>query len=259
MNSDDAAQKAPLTFSDLLVVLFSAGGLAGGVILALKSPEAEMQIHGVILAAAAILTLLAGLADGASRTYSDNVVKGAVVAAIIWGVAGVLASRYIAWESAFGRLHSLQNSTVIFAFGGNVLLALSFYVVQRTSRARLYGRFAPWFVFIGFNTMLAMTGATYVLGFSEGKEFIPPEWDADFWFSLVLVMYLFVFVGTIWRSKEPGAHVGNWFFIVFVVIVTVLHIGNNASAPVSLLGSKNYALYSGVQDAITQWWRSHWW
>ena len=38
------------------------------------------------------------------------------------------------WTS-FGRLRPLHTSAVIFAFGGNVLIATSFYVVQRTCRA----------------------------------------------------------------------------------------------------------------------------
>ena len=49
----------------------------------------------------------------------------------------------------FGRLRPLHTSAVIFAFGGNVLLGTSFYVVQRTCRARLAGDLAPWFVVLG--------------------------------------------------------------------------------------------------------------
>ena len=40
----------------------------------------------------------------------------------------------------FGRLRPLHTSAVIFAFGGNVLLSTSLYVVQRTCRARTRGR-----------------------------------------------------------------------------------------------------------------------
>ena len=40
------------------------------------------------------------------------------------------------WTS-FGRLRPLHTSAVIFAFGGNALICTSFYVVQRTCKARL--------------------------------------------------------------------------------------------------------------------------
>jgi len=68
-------------------------------------------------------------------------------------VVGFLAGVFIAFQLAypqlnfewaqgyanFGRLRPLHTSAVIFAFGGNALIATSFYVVQRTSAARLWG------------------------------------------------------------------------------------------------------------------------
>ena len=87
--------------------------------------------------------------------YNMGPVKFASVAAVFWGIAGFTVGLYIALELAFpllnldlpwitfGRLRPLHTSAVIFAFGGNVLLATSFYVVQRTSRARMVGEIAP--------------------------------------------------------------------------------------------------------------------
>src|SRR6266508_3266338 len=89
--------------------------------------------------------------------YNMGPVKFATIAAVFWGSAGFLVGLWIALELAypalnfdlpwisFGRLRPLHTSAVIFAFGGNVLIATSFYVVQRTSRARLAGYLAPWF------------------------------------------------------------------------------------------------------------------
>ena len=37
----------------------------------------------------------------------------------------------------------------------------------------------------------------------------------------------------------------------------MLHIVNNLAVPVSWTGSKSYSLFSGVQDALTQWWYAH--
>ena len=37
----------------------------------------------------------------------------------------------------------------------------------------------------------------------------------------------------------------------------MLHVVNNLAMPVSFLGSKSYSLFSGVQDALTQWWYGH--
>ena len=37
----------------------------------------------------------------------------------------------------------------------------------------------------------------------------------------------------------------------------MLHIVNNLAVPVSFFGVKSYSLFSGVQDALTQWWYGH--
>ena len=87
--------------------------------------------------------------------YNMGPVKFATVAAVFWGIAGFAVGVWAALELAFpvlnfdlpwltfGRIRPLHTSAVIFAFGGNVLLATSFYVVQRTCRARLAGDLAP--------------------------------------------------------------------------------------------------------------------
>lgn len=74
---------------------------------------------------------------------------------------------------------------------------------------------------------------------------------------MVWVAYLAVFLGTLFNRKEPHIYVANWFYLSFIVTVAMLHIVNNLSMPVSFLGSKSYSLFSGVQDALTQWWYGH--
>jgi cytochrome c oxidase cbb3-type subunit 1 len=51
--------------------------------------------------------------------------------------------------------------------------------------------------------------------------------------------------------------VANWFYLAFIVTIAMLHIVNNLTIPVSLFGTKSYIAYSGVQDAMTQWWYGH--
>ncbi|MFN8829419.1 MAG: cytochrome-c oxidase, cbb3-type subunit I [Labrys sp. (in: a-proteobacteria)] len=201
--------------------------------------------------------------------YDMGPVKFAALAALFWGVAGFLIGDIIAWQLAFpalnfdlpwtnfGRLRPLHTSAVIFAFGGNVLLATSLYVVQRTSRARIAGHIAPWFVVLGYNVFIVIAGTGYLLGVTQGKEYAEPEWYADLFLTVVWVVYLFVFLGTLWKRKEPHIFVANWFYLAMIVTIAVLHLVNNATLPVSLAGSKSYIAWSGVQDAMTQWWYGH--
>jgi cytochrome c oxidase cbb3-type subunit 1 len=86
--------------------------------------------------------------------YLDEVVKYGVIATMFWGVVGFLVGVIVALQLAFpdlniepwlnfGRTRPLHTSAVIFAFGGNALIATSFYVVQRTSRARFSAATSP--------------------------------------------------------------------------------------------------------------------
>ena len=151
----------------------------------------------------------------------------------------------------------MHTTSVIFGFGGNALIATSFYVMQRTSRARMPDQLSPLFVLFGYNLfcLLAVTG--YMMGVTQSKEYAEPEWYADLWLVVVWVTYLVVYLRTLARRKEPHIYVANWYYLAFILVVAMLHIVNNLAVPVSFGSAKSYSLFSGVQDAMTQWWYGH--
>jgi cytochrome c oxidase cbb3-type subunit I len=157
----------------------------------------------------------------------------------------------------FGRLRPLHTSAVIFAFGGNALIATAFYVVQRTSAARLWGGNLAWFVFWGYQLFIVLAATGYVLGSTQGQEYAEPEWLADLWLTIVWVAFLAVFMGTLLKRREPHIYVANWFYLAFIVTVAMLHVVNNIQVPVSIFGSKSVPVWSGVQSAMIQWWYGH--
>ena len=207
--------------------------------------------------------------EGAGVAYMDDVVRAGVIATIVWGVVGFLAGTYIAFQLAFpelnwglswtsfGRLRPLHTSAVIFAFGGNALICTSFYVVQRTCATRLWGGNLAWFVFWGYQLVIVLAATSYLLGGSQSREYAEPAWHIDLWLTVVWVAYLAVFMGTLFNRKEPHIYVANWFYLSFIVTVAMLHVVNNLAVPVSIFGSESYSLFSGVQDAMTQWWYGH--
>ena len=202
-------------------------------------------------------------------TYHDGPIRVATIAALFWGIAGFLAGLYIALELAFpwlnfdlaflnfGRLRPLHTSAVIFAFGGNALIATSLYVVQRTCKTRIAGDIAPWFIVWGYQLFIVLAATGYLLGVTQGKEYAEPEWYVDLWLTIVWVVYLIVFLATLAKRKEPHIYVANWFYLAFIVTIAMLHLVNNAAIPVSLTSAKSYILWSGVQDALIQWWYGH--
>ncbi|MHA1547701.1 MAG: cytochrome-c oxidase, cbb3-type subunit I [Alphaproteobacteria bacterium] len=252
------------------------------LIIAGKADDTAYSFHAFLFAvasAAAVLTIFnhymkrpAELPpreiDGKPNYYLGPV-KFATIATMFWGIAGFSVGLWAALELAFpvlnfdlpwisfGRLRPLHTSAVIFAFGGNALLASSLYAVQRTSRARLVGNMAPWFVVLGYNFFIVIAGTGYLLGITQSKEYAEPEWYADLWLTVVWVTYLLVFLGTIIKRKEPHIYVANWFFLAFILTVAVLHLINNAAIPVSIFSPKSYIVWAGVQDAMIQWWYGH--
>jgi cytochrome c oxidase cbb3-type subunit I len=205
----------------------------------------------------------------AETGYMDGVIRYGVIATAFWGVVGFAAGTFIAWQLAFpdpgfglpwttfGRPRPLHTSAVIFAFGGNALIATSFYVVQRTSATRLWGGNLAWFVFWGHNLFIVLAATGYVLGSTQSKEYAEPEWYVDLWLTIVWVAYLLVYMGTRIKRKEPHIYVANWFFLSFIVTVAMLHVVNNLAIPVSIWSSQSVILFPGVQGAMVQWWYGH--
>ena len=205
----------------------------------------------------------------AAVEYDDGIVRLFVAAALFWGVVGMAMGVLIAAQmvfpslnldlpwTTFGRLRPVHTSGVIFAFGGNALIGTSFYVVQRTCRARLPGRFAAEFVFWGYQLFIVLAALGYVMGATAGREYAEPEWFVDLWLAAVWLTYGGLFVGVLLRRTEPHIYVANWFYLAFIVTITLLHVVNNLAVPVAWNEAKSYSLFGGVQDAMTEWWYGH--
>ncbi|HEV7435379.1 MAG TPA: cytochrome-c oxidase, cbb3-type subunit I [Pseudorhizobium sp.] len=201
--------------------------------------------------------------------YYDAPTKLGIILTLLWGVVGMGAGFWVAallawpdftfdaaWAS-FGRLRPVHTSGVIFGFGGNALIATSFHVLQRTSRARLPDQISPWFVLLGYNLFCLLAASGYLMGLTQSKEYAEPEWYADIWLVVVWVVYFAIYMRTLARRKEPHIYVANWYYMAFILVVAILHIVNNLAVPISLGSAKSYSLFSGVQDAMTQWWYGH--
>ena len=270
---DTSVERA--AFSDAAAVLASVVLAVIGFMLARDGLSVPMQISGAIMLLAGTIAGLYVATHPTNRVadraegYFDGPIKVATIACVFWGLVGFLAGDLLAWQLAFpalnldlpwtnfGRLRPVHTSAVIFAFGGNALLATSLYVVQRTSRARLHGKWLPWFVVWGYQLFIVLAAAGYVLGVTQGKEYAEPEWYVDLWLTIVWVAYLLVFLLTLMKRQEPHIYVANWFYLAFIVTVAMLHVVNNLAIPVSFYDTLSYPLFPGVQGAMTQWWYGH--
>ena len=188
------------------------GGIAlslaimGSIVAARYAHDSGFAAHAWIFATgflAGLVWLVRRYANGIPADdltpYADGVVRAGVIASVFWGIAGFLVGLIIALQLSFpnflyfpdlpftnfGRLRPLHTSAVIFAFGGNVLIASSFYVVQRTSKARLFGGILPWFVFGGYQLFIVIAATGYLMGITQSKEYAELEWPLDLLITVV--------------------------------------------------------------------------
>ncbi|MEO6975372.1 MAG: cytochrome-c oxidase, cbb3-type subunit I [Gallionella sp.] len=199
--------------------------------------------------------------------YDMDVVRWFSIAAVIYLVIGTLLGVYIASELAwpvmnfdipyitFGRLRPLHTNSVIFAFGGSTLMATGFYIVQRTGAVKLWSNGLAWFTFWGWNLIIVLAIITLPLGITQSKEYAELEWPIDIMIAVVWLAFGLNYIMTVAIRKSSHIYVSNWFFMSMIIMITYLHVVNSLAIPVSL--TRSYSIFSGVQDAMIQWWWGH--
>lgn len=205
--------------------------------------------------------------------YDNKIVKMFLWATILWGIVGMLvgltvallfiypgllefagSGNAISWLS-FGRLRPLHTNAVIFAFVGNGIFLGVYYSTQRLLKARMFNDVLSRINFWGWQAIIVAAAITLPLGFTSSKEYAELEWPIDIAVVVVWVVFGINLIGTILKRRQRHIYVAIWFYIATLVTIAVLYIFNNLEMPVSAF--KSYSVYSGVQDALVQWWYGH--
>lgn len=226
--------------------------------------------------------------------YDNKIVYAFLYATIIWALVGFLAGLTIAsllyWPEipewifgtddskihsilhsdikgliqtqgsfGFGRLRMIHTSTVIFAFIGNSIFCGIYYSLQRLLKTRIYNNILSWIHFWGWQAIIILTVVTFILGINTSKEYAEHEWPIDILITFIWIIFGINMFGTIIKRRVQHLYVAIWFYIGTWIGITMLHIFNNLAIPLSwnILSPKSYSIYSGVQDALVQWWYGH--
>src|SRR5688500_3643639 len=163
-----------------------------------------------------------------SELYNYKVVRQFAVMTIVWGVVGmavgVLIAAQLLWPQlnfdipwlSYGRLRPLHTNAVIFAFGGSALFAASYYVVQRTSHARLFCDRLAAFTFWGWQAVIVLAAITLPLGITSSKEYAELEWPIDILIAAGWGDYAGGFFCSLWKREIPRSCLTNSFLRVFI-------------------------------------------
>jgi cytochrome c oxidase cbb3-type subunit I/II len=199
--------------------------------------------------------------------YDDRSVRRFIFATVLWGavgmLVGVILALQLAWWPAnlntpyltFGRLRPLHTNAVIFAFTGNGVFAGIYYSMQRLLKTRMWSDKLSAFHFWGWQAIIVSAAITLPLGLTEAKEYAELIWPIDIAIAVVWLAFAANFFGTIAIRKVKHLYVAIWFYMSMVITITVLHVVNNLALPVSL--TRSYPIYSGLTDALVQWWYGH--
>ncbi|MBI2518629.1 MAG: cytochrome-c oxidase, cbb3-type subunit I [Opitutae bacterium] len=199
--------------------------------------------------------------------FNDGIVRQFMLAAVLWGVVGMLVGVLIAtqlnfWQAnfqtawlSFGRLRPLHTNAVIFAFVGNMMFAGVYYSTQRLLKARLASDFLSQLHFWGWQLIIVSAAVTLPLGLTRGKEYAELIWPINIAVAVIWVVFAANFFWTLARRNEKSLYVAIWFYIATIITVTMLYVVNHLSIPTSLLHS--YPVFGGVQDGLVQWWYGH--
>ena len=199
--------------------------------------------------------------------YDDNTTRLFLLATVIWGVigmtAGVLLALQLAWWPAnggipwitFGRLRPVHTDAVIFAFAGNAWFAGLYYSLQRLLKTRMWSDKLSAIHFWGWQLIIVSVAITLPLGITQGKEYAEMEWPIDLAITAVWVIMAINFFATIAIRRVKHLYVAIWFYIASIITIAMLHIVNGLAIPAGMF--KSYSVFSGVQDALVQWWYGH--
>jgi len=202
--------------------------------------------------------------------YDNKIVKYFAYATIFWGVIGMLVGLIAALQLAFpnffndhlgykilsfGRIRPLHTNAVIFAFVGNAIFTGVYYSLQRLLKTRMWSDKLSYINFWGWQLIIVSAVITLPLGFTSSKEYAELEWPIDIAITLMWVVFGWNMFATILVRRVKHLYVAIWFYLATFVTVAVLHVFNSFEIPVSLF--KSYSWYSGVQDALVQWWYGH--
>ena len=198
--------------------------------------------------------------------YDNKITRAFGMASFIWGVVGMLVGIIIAFQLiypelnygpwfTFGRLRPLHTNAVIFAFVGNGLFMGIYYSLQRLLKARMWNDRLSWIHFWGWQFVILCAAYTLPMGMTTSAEYGELIWPIDLLITLVWVVFGVNMFGTILTRREQHLYVAIWFYIATWVTVAVLHIVRSFEMPISW--TESYPLFTGVQDALVQWWYGH--
>lgn len=200
-------------------------------------------------------------------TYDNKLTKMFMFATVLWAVVAMLVGLTAAFELifpslngglpwiTFGRLRPVHTNAAIFAFIGNSIFTAVYYSTPRLLKTPMYSKTLGTIHFWGWQLIIVLAALSLPFGLTQSKEYAELIWPIDLLVVVIWVVFGINLIWTILNRRIKHIYVAIWFYIATWVTVAVLYIVNNLQIPTSFLHA--YPIYSGIQDALVQWWYGH--
>jgi cytochrome c oxidase cbb3-type subunit 1 len=153
------------------------------------------------------------------------VFRAYTVTATLWlvlatGVGILMAFKYGAPDFApgawltFGRLRPIHTNATFYGFASLALVGLAYYVVARSSGAKLYSAAMAWTGLILFNVAAVAGTVALDMGYNAG-DLEYREWPAPIRgiFLAALVVTAWNLIATAARRSSEDVYLSNWYII----------------------------------------------
>lgn len=200
-------------------------------------------------------------------TYDNKLTKMFMFATVLWALVAMLVGLTAAFELifpslngglpwiTFGRLRPVHTNAAIFAFIGNSIFTAIYYSTPRLLKTPMYSKTLGTIHFWGWQLIIVLAAISLPFGLTQSKEYAELIWPIDLLVVVIWVVFGINLIWTILNRRIKHIYVAIWFYIATWVTVAVLYIVNNLQIPTSFLHA--YPIYSGIQDALVQWWYGH--
>lgn len=167
-----------------------------------------------------------------------KIVIAYIAASVCWLIFGTLVGQYVgmkfvwpemdnqSWLS-FGRLRAVHTNTVFWGWASLAMIGLAYFVVARTSNARIHSYRWAWLAWVLINVSVLVGNTALMAGINNGggeyREYI---WPVAVLFALGLLLTLVNFYRTIAVRKVADIYISNWYLLGGLIwTLTLVTIG----------------------------------
>ncbi|MDP6179037.1 MAG: cbb3-type cytochrome c oxidase subunit I, partial [Desulfatiglandales bacterium] len=156
----------------------------------------------------------------------------------------------ISWVS-FGRIRPIHTNLIIFGFVTSGLFSVSFYMLPKLLRTKLYSEKLGMITLLMWNIILVSIVITLAMGLTQGREYAEAIWTIDVLFAVAFGLIFFNLIMTVRQREEPILYVSVWYICAAIILTTLVYIIGN------VMWVPGTGALKGIPDAIVLWFYGH--